>query len=99
MDRIKIKHADTGAVGCDGQFIVQAWDFEGREYTLLHGDHGIAHFTAFGAIKTLTSVQQRGTIDPALWACRIPYGSAAWLLDGMEERTIEDEKMGLLGGW
>lgn len=94
--RIKIKSADIGDGYRDGQFVVQAWDAEGREYTLMHGDTGIACFTHGGALKMALKVQQAGSIDPDFWSCRIPYGSVAWLLDGMEEQIIEDEKAGLL---
>ena len=35
-----------------------------------------------------------GSIDPDLWNCYTPYGTNAWLLDGHEERQIEDERFG-----
>ena len=76
----------------DGEMLVRAGDKDGREYIFPRT------FTPAGAAEfycRLTDAEYK--IDTARWEMRIPYGSNAWLMDGMEERTIEDEKMGLLG--
>ena len=87
-NRIQVTDADV--MPLDGECFVQAYDADGREYTLLRP------LTPGAALALAGKVRAAGSIDPALWDCRAPYGTAAWLADGMEERTIEDERYGFL---
>ena len=48
------------------------------------------------AVSFASKIEDRGYLDVNLWDCRIPYGSNAWISDGMEQRTIEDERNGLI---
>ncbi len=74
----------------NGDYFIVASDKEGREYTL---DKVL---TAEQAAKTYVAISlAEYKIDAGHWNMRIPYGTDAWLNDGMEERQIEDEKMGL----
>ena len=72
-------------------FLVMSYDAEGREY---HHDHDFYHWDDADALAK--KVNDRGYINQDYWGCRVPYGSNAWISDGMEDRWIEDEKNGLL---
>jgi len=48
----------------------------------------------WSAEALLAKVKARGSVDVNLWICHAPYGTDAWLLDGNEERQIEDERFG-----
>ena len=73
----------------DGSFYLVGSDGAGAEYTL---DQPL---TAAQAANTYVRILDGGmAINAKLWNYRAPYGTLAWLADGMEERMIEDEKTG-----
>lgn len=76
-------------------FIVMANDDDGREYTLL--DEG-GHYRMMSYVKAdmvIDRIKAAGyMVNLEHWSCRAPYGSRAWLIDGEEERCIEDERYG-----
>lgn len=87
MEQIKIKRVQVAQSGIDGAWSVMATDAAGREY----------YFEPMPYRKAVTlaeRVEKRGAINPDLWDCHIPYGTLAWLTDGMEQRQIEDERFG-----
>jgi hypothetical protein len=74
---------------------------DGQAYTILAGDQdGRQYYLAEvalpyrRAVDLLGRVKQAREININLWHCHVPYGTAAWLIDGMEERQIEDERFG-----
>lgn len=74
----------------DGQaYTILANDKDGRQYYLT--DDALPFHRAMNLLKR---VKLAGEINANLWDCHVPYGTAAWLLDGMEERQIEDERFG-----
>lgn len=75
--------------GDETGFTVIAYDKDGRRFDLIG-----AAFSYDRAEKLAAKVKDRGSIDPNLWNCYAPYGTDAWMLDGMEERQIEDERFG-----
>ena len=72
-------------------FHLMAYDAEGREYSHYYNFHDRDR-----ADVLAKKVNDRGYINHDHWGCRVPYGSNAWLSDGMEDRLIEDEKNGYL---
>lgn len=66
---------------------VQCCDPAGRVYT-----HEKQFVTAAGAAVLLAKVATRGEIDTDHWGCRVPYGTDAWLEDGMEATLMDDEE-------
>jgi len=70
-------------------FGVTARDGQGRVFYLI----GVA-LPLQRAIDLSDRVRERGEIDLNLWHVHIPYGTEAWLIDGMEQRQIEDERFG-----
>lgn len=94
MDNLtKIKTASVASYG-DGLWAIEAHDAAGREYTLLDQDGFVRTIPYDRAVEVANAVKAKGTIDGNLWSYRIPYGTAAWLSEGMEERQIEDERFG-----
>jgi hypothetical protein len=94
-ERINIKSTDISFfedINGTAYFVVMAWDADGREYALGDATYPILPMPFPKASKLKERVADRGSIDPDLWACRTPYGTNAWLLDGCEERQIEDER-------
>lgn len=80
--------------GESGGFFILGNDDEGREYMLPQV------LTAEQATNVFVRIEEAARVIESLrWNCRAPCGSLAWFNDGMEERTIEDERMGMLGGW
>ena len=74
----------------DGQgYTILANDKDGRRYYLADVELPLGR-----AMHLLERVKLAGKINIDLWHCEVPYGTAAWLLDGMEERQIEDERFG-----
>lgn len=95
--RIKIAAADvTFFEDRDGQslWLVQASDADGREYTLGDEKFPLRPLPLHVAQRVAEKVKAAGDIDENLWSCRVPYGTNAWLIDGMEERQIADERFG-----
>ena len=80
--RIAYNEYETG-------YTVIAYDKDGRQFDLID-----AAFSYIRAEKLAAKVKERGSIDPNLWNCYTPYGTNAWLLDGNEERQLEDERFG-----
>ena len=70
-------------------YFIVGHDAEGREWTLMK-PLTAAEAAERYCVLTEASWQFEATED---WADRAPYGSSAWLNDGMEERQIEDERM------
>lgn len=95
---IKISDTDIGFVEEREEivgFTIYAYDAQGREYILLKEDGTFRTFPdALIARRQEARVKSLGVIDADLWTCRAPYGTEAWLIDGEEERQIEDERMG-----
>ena len=78
----------------DTLWVVQAWDAKGREYTLGDATYPIRPLSFDRATAVVEKVKIAGKINRDLWSMRVPYGTDAWLEDGMEDRQIEDEKFG-----
>ena len=97
MTNIQIKQPriEFYDLGPHSGFTVMAKDAQGREYILSDGE-GFPRVMSYCIADGLVSeIKARGyTINPDYWGVRTPYGTEAWLLDGMEERTIEDERFG-----
>jgi len=70
-------------------FGVTARDAQGRIFYLMN-----VALPLQKAISLSDRVRDRGEIDLNLWHVHIPYGTEAWLTDGMEQRQIEDEREG-----
>lgn len=94
MNNITLTHA-RAAFFEDDHWVVTGSDADGREYTLLDESNGIrllAHHEAQLVVAKIDRARKR--INAMFWSVRAPYGTNAWLIDGMEERQIEDERMG-----
>lgn len=89
MTNIAIKTVQLVYNDIAGGWILMTTDGAGREYYLR--DAVLPYAKACMLEK---KVNQRGTINPDLWDCHTPYGTRAWLIDGMEQRQIEDERFG-----
>jgi len=66
---------------------VEARDKEGRHYVLMD-----VCVSKDKADRLAAQVQKRGEIMLDLWACHVPYGTDAWLLDNMEITLMDDEE-------
>lgn len=85
--QVKIKNA-AQYLNADGKaWTVTCNDDQGREYYLAD-----ATLTLFNARSLAAKVNDKGEINIDLWICNVPYGTDAWLLDGCEDRQIEDER-------
>lgn len=73
-------------------WIVTARDADGREYLLLDENGTVRKMSFHTADCVCERVKAAGQIDVNFLSCRTPYGTTAWLIDGMEQRQIEDEK-------
>jgi wobble nucleotide-excising tRNase len=92
--KIKITHTDISSLEADA-YVIMAYDAQGREYTLLTPEGDFCTFDrATTARRFEAKVAAKGAINADLWTCRAPYGTEAWLADGMELRAIEDEQAG-----
>jgi len=80
---------DAAVYHLEAGWTIQAHDAEGREYYLAN-----VALPLWSAESLLAKVKARGSVDVNLWLCHAPYGTDAWLLDGNEERQIEDERFG-----
>ena len=73
----------------DDVYRVTCDDAAGRQY---------AHFMCFAgrhhwkAKNLAVRVRDAGQIDASHWDCYVPYGSEAWLVDGMEATLMDDEE-------
>lgn len=86
-------YADCTVEGDALRFHVIGHDAQGREY--VHEATWERFLSAHVAEKIVNRVKAAGlVINLAHWDCRAPYGTEAWLIDGIEERAIEDEKAG-----
>jgi len=89
---IEITHTDIACIS-DDQVGIMAYDAQGREYVLLDSNGAFVTFNrATTARRFESTVAAKGKINADLWACRVPYGTEAWLIDGEEQRQIEDER-------
>ena len=78
----------------EDNWVVMGHDADGREYVLNDETNGLRLMPCYQAQAVVAKIGAAGKIiNPMLWSCRAPYGTRAWLLDGMEERMIEDERM------
>ncbi len=91
MDKVVVEWAEV-TTNWDNRFVVVVGDKEGREYTR----QDVNFINRDRAVSFASKIEDRGYLDVNLWDCRIPYGSNAWISDGMEQRTIEDERNGLI---
>ena len=83
--------ADCTVEGDALRFHVIGHDAAGREY--VHEASWERFLAAHVAEKLVNSINAAGmVIDLAHWNCRAPYGTAAWLEDGMEDYWIAEEK-------
>lgn len=76
-------------------FGIMANDSDGREYVLLDsdGDHRVMSYVK--ADMVVDRIKAAGhMVSSEHWDVRAPYGTQAWLIDGMEQRQIEDERFG-----
>lgn len=71
----------------DEIYYVRAHDADGREYT-----HHHLFTEAPKAFALLYRVLEACRINPEHWHCRVPYGTDAWLIDGMEVTLMDDEE-------
>ena len=92
--QIAITNTDISSIANDA-ICIMAYDAQGREYTLLTPEGVIRTFSrATEARRFEAKVAAKGEINANLWSCRAPYGTEAWLIDGEEQRQIEDERWG-----
>jgi hypothetical protein len=76
-------------------FGIMANDRDGREYVLLDSDGGHRVMSYVCADKVVGKIKAAGhVVSVEHWDVRAPYGTQAWLIDGMEQRQIEDERFG-----
>lgn len=76
-------------------FTIIATDKQGREYVLSDGDGYVRAMPYVKADMVLHAIKAAGNIiNPDHWGVRAPYGTEAWLIDGEEDRQIEDERFG-----
>lgn len=92
-NRIKIVNPRVSSFS-NNNWVVMCNDQDGREYTLSDEDGTFKLLPFHVAVSLVKKIAAAGRIDPNLWIGRAPYGTAAWHLDGMEERELEDERMG-----
>ena len=85
--QIKIKNAAQYLNADCNTWTVTCNDAHGREYYLAD-----AALALFAAKDLAAKVNIKGEINADLWICHVPYGTDAWLLDGCEDRQIEDER-------
>lgn len=91
-NKIALTHVSVDYFEAD-RWVVMGADADGREY-VLNDDHGLRAMPEYKAQAVVAKINAAGkVINPMLWSCRAPYGTSAWMLDGMEERMIEDERM------
>lgn len=75
-------------------FVVSGSDQDGRKYWLAEGGSLLVLGYAEAA-EIVRDIKDWGfLIDDAEWLVHAPYGTEAWLLDGQEQRQIEDEAFG-----
>lgn len=76
-------------------FAITANDAQGREYVLL-GDDGLHRVMSYTKADMVVDKIKaaKNLINLEHWDVRAPYGTDAWMLDGMELRQIEDERWG-----
>lgn len=87
--QIKIKTAEPICTQDGNGFTIMAADADGRQYFL--ENVAVSYIRAW---RLADKIKECGAINPDLWFCHVPYGTDAWMLDGMEARQIEDERYG-----
>jgi hypothetical protein len=87
--QIKIENAEPYLNADATSWTVTCNDAQGREYYLADATLELINARALAA-----KVNAKGQINVDLWLCHVPYGTSAWLLDGCEQRQIEDERFG-----
>jgi len=95
--QVKVKNVRIFFVDCvpHSGFGIMANDQDGREYVLLDsaGDHRVMSYVK--ADMVVDKIKAAGhMVCLEHWDVRAPYGTQAWLIDGMEQRQIEDERFG-----
>ena len=92
VKNIRIFFVDYAA---NNGFGIMANDRDGREYVLLDSDGGYRVMSYVCADKVVAKIKAAGcVVSVEHWDVRAPYGTQAWLIDGMEQRQIEDERFG-----
>ena len=95
--KVKVKNIRVFVIENDAHigYGITANDRYGREYSLLDGDNGYRVMSYVKSEMVIDKIKAAGSmISMDHWAVHIPYGTEAWLMDGMEERQIEDERFG-----
>lgn len=73
----------------DDTYLVTCVDADGRQYSHFH----VFSQNDYRKAKALADrVREAGKIDLTHWDCYVPYGSDAWLIDGMEVTLMDDEE-------
>lgn len=73
--------------------VLLAHDSDGVEYTLF------TEIQSMGALYALCDrVSNKGSINPELWEARIPYGSKAYVEEGLEAQSAFRERDNELRG-
>lgn len=95
VKNVRIEFVEAGEIAQHAGFIIMASDRDGYEYVLSDGD-GWPRVMSYVKSDMVVSDIKRADcmINPEHWGIRAPYGTRAWMLDGMEEREIEDERFG-----
>jgi hypothetical protein len=92
---ITLKHVGVAHTGEGDTWTVTGSDKYGYEYTICDEYHAFRALPFRAALKLVEAIKAAGcVINENHWLCRAPYGTEAWLMDGMEERDIEDERFG-----
>ena len=91
MVKIKVDYAQV-TMDFGDRWVVMVSDEQGREYSR----SDVNFIEHDNAVAFRDRIKERGYLNAELWDCRVPYGTEAWLSDGMEQRTIEDERHGFI---
>ena len=84
-----IEHASHSGFG------IMANDRFGYEYVLIDSDGDYRTMSYVKADMIVDKIKAAGNmVSPEHWSVRAPYGTEAWLMDGMEDRQLEDERFG-----
>lgn len=79
----------------DGAYLfVACSDAQGRQYR-----HEMSFSNPEAAHNLAVRVAKAGKIDLSYWDCIVPYGSEAWLIDGMEVTLMDDAELSAKGLW
>jgi hypothetical protein len=84
-----IEHASHSGFG------IMANDRFGYEYVLIDSDGDYRVMSYVKADMMVDNIKAAGNmVSPEHWSVRAPYGAEAWLMDGIENRQLEDERFG-----